>query len=188
MSRTSSAPVFADSTVSLPSGSLLSRLFHSDDEIETHSTSSPGSAWANEYSSTDILGRIGTFWPRDLLPLDFRNVRICTLGYKSQWTTSKFHTSFKECGEHLLTVLERARGSRNAQSRPIIFIAHSFGGLVVQSALVRALTDDRFSMISSSAAGCLFLGTPFQGKHQAGCMILHLTGFDGKQAPMLLLS
>jgi hypothetical protein len=50
------------------------------------------------------------------------------------------------------------------QSRPLIFIAHCFGGLVVLKALLEA---ERFPYdwpgIYASTTGIIFLGTPFRG-------------------------
>ena len=169
-SRVVSTPPLCDSAVSLiPQYSRLPRFRLPPDEDDNRPVVPfvPNHAWPNDFSNTDALGRIGTFWPRDLLPLDLPEARICTLGYRSQWTSSKFQTSFRECGEHLLTVLEQSRQSSAAAVRPIIFIAHSFGGLVVQSALLTARMDDRFSSISHSVAGCLFLGCPFAGSKGA---------------------
>lgn len=183
-SRASSLPVFCDSTGSFfPSSSPAPRSPAANDG-STALLSSPDFAFCNEYSDTDILGRIGTFWPRDLLALDIPDARICTLGYRSQWTSARFQTSFRECGEHMLTVLERSRRSEDSCSRPIIFIAHSFGGLVVQSALVSAQIDERFSQISRSVAGCLFLGCPFNGT-DAVSLLSMAASFSGNNQQIL---
>lgn len=55
--------------------------------------------------STASLPTFGTFWPRALLRYDMCDARISTIGYRSRWTSARFETSFKECGEQLLAAL-----------------------------------------------------------------------------------
>ncbi|KAK0347874.1 hypothetical protein LTR94_000646 [Friedmanniomyces endolithicus] len=119
---------FVDSAVSsLPDSSTLSR---QQSRWELTSEGSP---------AVESLAQFGTFWPRDLLPVDIPDARISTLGYRSQWNSSKFETSFRECGDHLLELLEVDRRSDHVKTLPILFIAHSFGGLVVQQAILQCL-------------------------------------------------
>jgi hypothetical protein len=59
------------------------------------------------------------------------------------------------------------------QTRPIIFICHSLGGLVVKDALVKAASHDShkrdrdLALIGQHTKGVLFLGTPHRGSQQA---------------------
>ncbi|KAK0278705.1 hypothetical protein LTR35_008969 [Friedmanniomyces endolithicus] len=94
---------FVDSAVSsLPNLSNLSRR---QSRWELTSEGSP--------PAVESLAQFGTFWPRDLLPVDIPDARISTLGYRSQWNSSKFETSFLECGDHLLELLEVDRRSNH---------------------------------------------------------------------------
>ncbi|KAF4761026.1 hypothetical protein HAV15_007653 [Penicillium sp. str.  len=52
-------------------------------------------------------------------------------------------------------------------SRPILFIAHSLGGLVCQQALILSNSIDGLWAISSSAIGIIFMGTPQYGSSLA---------------------
>ncbi|KAF7551743.1 hypothetical protein G7Z17_g4777 [Cylindrodendrum hubeiense] len=68
----------------------------------------------------------------------------------------------------LVSDLSRKRKITNTLERPIIFIAHSIGGLVLKSALIHsdaarqgALLEQR--SIKLSTYGILFMGTPHQG-------------------------
>ncbi|KAK0919757.1 hypothetical protein LTR57_010382 [Friedmanniomyces endolithicus] len=151
---------FVDSAVSsLPNLSTLSR------RQSRWELNSEGS------SPVESLAQFGTFWPRDLLPVDIPDARITTLGYRSQWNSSKFETSFRECGDRLLELLEEDRRSSLVKALPILFIAHSFGGLVVhlfgnrQAVLqslklgnqqVRTLQDDFRRVCPELAAVCFY--------------------------------
>ncbi|PTB69411.1 hypothetical protein BBK36DRAFT_1165681 [Trichoderma citrinoviride] len=65
-----------------------------------------------------------------------------------------------------MALLEELRALRTAEKRgdrPLLFIAHSIGGLVVKMALVKAHTDARYSDILHECYGVAFFGTPHQG-------------------------
>lgn len=52
---------------------------------------------------------------------------------------------------------------RENQNRPIFFLAHSIGGLIVKLALVKASRDHRYESIWRESYGIAFFGTPHQG-------------------------
>ncbi|KFA47890.1 hypothetical protein S40293_05188 [Stachybotrys chartarum IBT 40293] len=56
----------------------------------------------------------------------------------------------------------RAREGRGG-GRPLVFVAHSLGGLVVKLALVRAGGDARYRDVLDGCYGVAFFGTPHQG-------------------------
>lgn len=82
----------------------------------------------------------GVFWPADLVPQDFPKLRVLTYGYDSKVTgyyaSSRGKNGIFDHGNSLLNALNRER--KNLSNRPIIFVAHSLGGLVVKQALVEA--------------------------------------------------
>jgi len=47
--------------------------------------------------------------------------------------------------------------------RPIVFIAHSFGGIVVAKALAMAVSRKHYTHLLDLTTGGIFLGTPFRG-------------------------
>lgn len=70
--------------------------------------------------------------------------------------------------EHLVAELSANRRRQKATERPIIFIAHSLGGLVVKRALIyseeiRGFKTEHLRSIFVSTYGILFLGTPHRG-------------------------
>ncbi|KAK4190766.1 hypothetical protein QBC35DRAFT_488885 [Podospora australis] len=60
-------------------------------------------------------------------------------------------------------LLEQVQKIRNGASRPLFFIAHSIGGLVVKSALVRACQKTKYQNIMDDCHGVTFFGTPHRG-------------------------
>ncbi|KAI4925227.1 hypothetical protein J4E85_007104 [Alternaria conjuncta] len=84
------------------------------------------------------------FWPKDLLANDLKNVRIFTFGYDAD----------------VVKLLTTAGG--NTSSRPVIFVAHSLGGLVVEQALLisRGTSQLHVKSLLTSTFGIAFMGTP----------------------------
>ncbi|OAL38649.1 hypothetical protein AYO20_01855 [Fonsecaea nubica] len=118
------------------------------------------------------------FWPADLLPaaLEDQRPRILTYGYDANVTAftdgvskDKIHNH----AEHLASRLVANRSLRKATERPIIFVCHSLGGLVVKRCLIycqsirRHQHTERLRSIYVSTYGILFLGTPHNGSDLA---------------------
>lgn len=53
------------------------------------------------------------------------------------------------------------------KKRPIIFVCHSLGGLVVKQALIFSQIDKLYSDIRNSTYGIVFLATPHRGSNAA---------------------
>ncbi|KAK3303310.1 uncharacterized protein B0T15DRAFT_560288 [Chaetomium strumarium] len=71
--------------------------------------------------------------------------------------------TLESLSEDLLDQVEQVRKEAVGPSRPLFFIAHSIGGLVVKSALVRATKMPRYQEIIDSCHGVTFFGTPHRG-------------------------
>lgn len=104
------------------------------------------------------------FWPRDLLPRECREARILTWGYNTDVTKGYEGTNKNNIFAHaknLLAALKRER----PKNRPIIFVAHSLGGIVVKEVLRRSneSTQDSINDIVRSTSAVVFLGTPHRG-------------------------
>jgi hypothetical protein len=66
--------------------------------------------------------------------------------------------------EQAVSLLDRLVFKReDAEERPIIFVAHSLGGIIVKQALVEAKLNDVFETIRDATYGIAFFGTPHQG-------------------------
>ena len=129
----------------------------------------PHNTWTSEKSKI--------FWPSQLLPplLVEEKARILVYGYDADVTSftdgaskDKIHNH----AEHLVAELAANRRIRKATERPIIFVAHSLGGLVVKRALIhsseiRGQKIEHLRSIYVSTYGILFLGTPHKGTDMA---------------------
>jgi len=104
------------------------------------------------------------FWPRDLLPRECGRARILTWGYNTIVTKGYKSVNKNNIFAHaknLLAALKRERPER----RPIIFVAHSLGGILVKEVLRRSndSTQDGLNDIVWSTCAVVFLGTPHRG-------------------------
>ncbi|KAK0722611.1 hypothetical protein B0T26DRAFT_641226 [Lasiosphaeria miniovina] len=115
-------------------------------------------------------------WLRDLLPHDVPEARVLTFEYDSKWLKDPSLVSLRDCADRLIesVLWDRTHLGETKARRPLILLGHSFGGLVVKMALVRAAAvqrnDSRYDNYQSflrSVAGVLFLGTPHAGSNFA---------------------
>jgi protein SERAC1 len=133
--------------------------------------------------------RNGTFWPGSLLSEDFPRARIMTFGYDADvvrfWTIASSNR-LDDHGKSLAYVLLDQRG-RDGQ-RPIIFIAHSLGGLVCEEALNLSGKRQDLQSILANTLGIIFMGTPHEGSHLAnwgGTVAKYVNIFRGTNREIL---
>lgn len=105
-------------------------------------------------------------WLRDFLPLQLPRARIQLFSYNSNVGIQSSSAGVREQVENLLRNLLLERENQNA--RPIIFIAHSLGGIIVKEALVQAKLRDKYISLYNSTYGIAFFGTPHRGCPLAG--------------------
>ncbi|KAF3025139.1 hypothetical protein E8E14_014701 [Neopestalotiopsis sp. 37M] len=107
-------------------------------------------------------------WPKALLPLNLPRARILTYGYDSR-PIDTFSMVSSNClqnhANNFLSALATNRSADEIKNRPIIFVAHSMGGLICQDMLVasRCSPEIHLQRIVESTAGVMFLGTPHSG-------------------------
>ncbi|KAI1559240.1 NB-ARC domain containing protein [Pyrenophora tritici-repentis] len=84
-------------------------------------------------------------------------------GYQSQWFGKEMmQQSVSTVAERLLRALKRTR--KDVPFRPLMFVAHCFGGLVVLKTLLEAEQYQKdWPGVFSSTTGLIFFGTPFRG-------------------------
>lgn len=139
----------------------------------------------------------GIFWPRDLLPIHIGDIRcrVLTYGYDANVAAFRDGAGVDFVHHHAENLVARLYTNRavsassvlqpgssrsdtdvvqsnNARQRPIIFIVHSLGGLVVKRALIYSRSIDSTSTehlrsIYVSTYAILFMGTPHLGSDLA---------------------
>lgn len=105
----------------------------------------------------------GGFWPAWLAE-DFPSANVYSAGYDS----SVFSSFMKGGGASLndrATILLDRLASRPSRGRPILFITHSLGGLIVKQMFRKAIdaSSERRKAIATDTAGVIFIATPHQG-------------------------
>ena len=100
-------------------------------------------------------------WLRDLLPDDVPGARIFTYGYPSHVLCSTSTAGVSDYAGTLLAHIESRRVVN--EPRPIIFVAHSLGGIVCKRALIMANENPVYEAIKANTVGILFFGTPHRG-------------------------
>ncbi|EXJ76155.1 uncharacterized protein A1O5_00663 [Cladophialophora psammophila CBS 110553] len=107
------------------------------------------------------------FWLKDFLPQQIPDARIMTFGYNADAAFGQSTAEVIDHAKSLLANLIDKREEAEEIERPLIFIAHSLGGIVVKQALLQARLEPRFQSISDATLGLIFLGTPHRGSEKA---------------------
>ncbi|KAI0468423.1 hypothetical protein F4859DRAFT_516973 [Xylaria cf. heliscus] len=107
----------------------------------------------------------GKLWLRDFLPQRVPRARICLFGYNSNIAFGSSIAGVREQGENILNCLQQIR--IDDPHRPLIFVCHSLGGLLIKTALVHAKADSTYEQIWKSTFGLVFFATPQQGGNHA---------------------
>ena len=123
-------------------------------------------------SSKDSCSPRAIYWPRDLLSHDRGDARILTYGYDSRishfFTGPANQMNISQHGEALLNSVAGERLRSKLQGRPIIFVAHSLGGLLVKEALIESKKQQYNpgkTDIYASTQAIVFFGTPHMGSN-----------------------
>lgn len=114
------------------------------------------------------------YWPKHLIPKSFPTARVLVYGYDTHVRNSLISPPCKntvyDIAKELLGSLEAER--RPQPSRPILFVAHSLGGIVVKETLRQSHGYERhhehLRQIYESTAAILFFGTPHGGADPRG--------------------
>jgi hypothetical protein len=114
------------------------------------------------------------FWPKDFLANDVENLRIISFGYDADVSTFLSRTSDRSIfsvAQDLIVRLELLRESTGLGNSPIIFLAHSLGGIVVKDALKFSQDQENFQShlfsVFKHTYGVMFFGTPHRGSDLA---------------------
>ncbi|KLU83540.1 hypothetical protein MAPG_02597 [Magnaporthiopsis poae ATCC 64411] len=109
-------------------------------------------------------------WPITLLPSELQ-ARILTYGYHAYTARASSKPSSDRLMVHAANLLRDLTADRaGGVERPLIFVAHSVGGLVCKEAMLhsRRSPEAPFRRIFERAKGIVFMGTPHKGAWTAG--------------------
>ncbi|KAL4755727.1 uncharacterized protein BDW70DRAFT_49280 [Aspergillus foveolatus] len=110
----------------------------------------------------------GILWLRDLVPLHIPQARILSFGYEalpSSYDDERIVEKIQSLATTLVADLEGDRSLENCERRPIIFVCHGLGGVVVKKALAHSASSTsslvaHLNTIFISTFAILFFGTP----------------------------
>ena len=113
----------------------------------------------------------GSMWLQDFLPADIPFARIMTFGYDSTIAFSKSAAKIEDKALELLNRLSLKRSvAGGGTSIPIVFVCHSFGGIVVKKALIlvhERSSDSDYKNVLDNTKAIAFLGVPHKGSDSA---------------------
>ncbi|OQU97568.1 Ankyrin repeat-containing protein [Cladophialophora immunda] len=109
-----------------------------------------------------------TLWLSQLLPEDLPGARIYSFGYDSAPTFSRSVTGIRDAANDLLQSLMSL--TKKWPAKPIIFICHSLGGIVVKQAMIMAHEFDYFADVLRATRLIVFMGTPHRGSQIAATL------------------
>lgn len=119
---------------------------------------------SHPFGSWQPHGRDKSFmWIRDELPQRLPGVRFLVYGYDTALYGS---TSFQVIPDLAISLVQtvKALGCSAPSAKPVLFLAHSLGGVVLKQALIiLAGGNDQQRAILSKIKGALFFGVPSQG-------------------------
>ncbi|KAF5444978.1 hypothetical protein F2P56_034069 [Juglans regia] len=108
-------------------------------------------------------GKLGTFWPGEWLSSDFPQARMFTIKYKTnitKWAGASL--PLQEVSSMLFEKLVAA----GIGNRPVVFVTHSMGGLVVKQMLYKAKAEN-FDNLVNNTIGVVFYSCPHFGSKLA---------------------
>lgn len=89
-----------------------------------------GGDWEATWTDADSK----CLWLRDFVPQQFQgmNLRIWSFGYDSKTAFTSSVANIDDAAKALIDALNGERRGENSRKSPIIFVAHSLGGIIVK--------------------------------------------------------
>lgn len=87
-----------------------------------------------DWESTWTEPKSNRLWLRDFIPAQFTNtkLRIWSFGYDSATAFTNSVADIDDAAKALINALDGERQQKNSRKKPIVFIAHSLGGIIVK--------------------------------------------------------
>ena len=103
----------------------------------------------------------GRLWLRDDLPSHIPESRIFLYEYNSSAVYGSDRSTFIDKANELLEAIRIERDG--LETRPLILLGHSMGGLLIKQALINAHNNPKYTPIKDSTTGLVFFATPHRG-------------------------
>ncbi|ETS74270.1 hypothetical protein PFICI_14136 [Pestalotiopsis fici W106-1] len=128
---------------------------------------------SHPFGSWQPKGASKTFmWIRDALPKSLPSIRPIIYGYDTTLVNSNSFQSILDLALNLLSLL-KANGWNSPTSKPLVFLAHSLGGIVLKQALVSLANHmRRDDLLRKAIRGAIFFGVPNLGMEQSHLMAM----------------
>ncbi|KAG0592294.1 hypothetical protein KC19_1G240000 [Ceratodon purpureus] len=126
-------------------------------------------------------------WPQTWLSEEFPNARISSVSYDSSAlrTESRGRGDVYVVGESL--VAEMVEFGQIGQQRPVLFVCHSLGGLVIKEVVIQAYRqhhdEEKYKNFLNNIRGFFFYATPHAGSKLADLAIA--LPLPSEKGPML---
>ena len=121
-------------------------------------------------------------WIRDEIPRSLPNVRTIIYGYNSKLIGGNSFQSISDIALGLIHQL-KSGGWNLVSSKPIVFLAHSLGGIVLKETLVQVADREKsIASILDNVQGAIMFGVPSLGMQQS-----HLMAMAEEQANEILI-
>lgn len=102
-------------------------------------------------------------WIRDAIPRAMPNTRAVIYGYDTMLKGSNSFQSVQDIAASLIVHM-KASGWAMPSAKPLVFLAHSLGGIVLKEAFtILADSDEQGKHILNLFKGGIFFGVPSQG-------------------------
>ncbi|KAK1772152.1 hypothetical protein QBC33DRAFT_463161, partial [Phialemonium atrogriseum] len=119
--------------------------------------------------------KTAVYWPRDLVPEVLPHARVMTYGYDTHIRHQFVGPALNKNQVYDIAwdFLQEATAQRqHCLTRPVLFVAHSLGGIVVKETLRRSsgcyMGHSHLRGIFDSTVGIMFFGTPHRGSEPRG--------------------
>lgn len=173
----SDLPLYADVVFihGLRGGAFLTWRQGKAEHLENESLASVDNAPPDITNAEDASAANGpdsytSCWPKDWLPKDLPNCRVLMVAYEtflSDWgQRCPYETEKRSIHQRSVELLRKLKKA-GVGNRPIIFVTHSMGGLIVKQMLVDAMTDLNHEKIFLNTKGVVFYSTPHRGSSLA---------------------
>lgn len=129
-------------------------------------------SWRQQQSDSIAVANLTDCWPETWLPRDLPNVRILSVEYDthlSDWMPHCPHEKqTRTISYRSQEILDKLKLAGVGKKRPVVWVAHSMGGLVLKNMLLIAEDkEEEYKSILDNSKGIIFYSTPHFGSQLA---------------------